>query len=619
MRRLLAVVVGLVIALVGFSSWSYAAISNARLSSELFISETEGMSHGFTAYYYKVVSNGSMQVRVEKQDISNVLSPIYTTRRNVGTSFPTPEAAISAVRNGVYTNYRVSRLISNIQGYALQHGVKIAHVALEYDCKIDGKHKYVLLYFDYQVSDNTRQIPGLARAKTSGFLIVDPDPVWVRITYISREPSTTLKKFANYNQVVNSLEKAGLLGRLKIEEVSYKTGNVVKTLVNTQVTTDRYDMPQSGTYIPEVYVSRIIDDYKNTIQKDNPLFIKVVYLNHPVVAINRSGNPILNVQVVSRIIYVNITNVGGRSCVNSNGAYFCLNVSRDGTVTTTVRECKKWKWVNGEYECVQYKTVKTSDTTANVYKGKFKCFDGWPYYDKYDEPLPGLELCIGNGYVSGSSAQWVWSFAGPKLNIFTQTGFSGLKDRNDMVGFEVNKGKIRYCERYVTSVQKCTTDDTGNDDFWRDGAGYYETCTWVSETTGYCGAWINLIPKVTAKKYQTNYYVSYEVGGDYSVYIVNEPLTKIPVSGGYYYAMQETEAGTLVYNNLNGIGGYRISRSINLNIQNTSENWLKQRFYYDIVDPFGTGKLIDVRNDTVNYLGASYYRNWNTPITFVSE
>lgn len=125
--------------------------------------------------------------------------------------------------------------------------------------------------------------------------------------------------------------------------------------------------------------------------------------------------------------------------------------------------------------------------------------------------------------------------------------------------------------------------------------------------------------KITATKFTTTYYISYGLGGSYATYLVSEPLTKIPLGGGaYYYAMQKIAEGLITYNsNVGGVGGYRITKTASIYIPNATKTQLEARFKYDVVDPFRTNNIIDVRHDTINDLPESYYKGWNTPITFV--
>ena len=198
--------------LIGILYWktpsSLAEISNARSQNQLYITEVEGLSHAFTATLYKVVNNGVLQVRVEKIDVSNQIPPIYSTNRNVGTNFSSAQVAINTVRNNVYNLLQIREMMGNVYGFAVKNGVESVHVSLLYRCYIGGKQKDVLLYYNYKVHNNPN-VWNTTIPRTSGYLIVNPNPVWIRITYISRVLDPSLKRLATYSKIQSVMYTTG--------------------------------------------------------------------------------------------------------------------------------------------------------------------------------------------------------------------------------------------------------------------------------------------------------------------------------------------------------------------------------------------------------------------------
>ncbi len=619
----------------GLTQAGFGAVSNSRWQNEIYISETEGSSHAFSAMLYKVVDNANAQTNIEKVDVSSNIVPIYSSRKDAGTTFSTDDQAINTVKGKVYGDTQLKQIIANAQSYALNNKVKIIHISLLYGCKINGKNKEVLIYFNHKVSYDPHHLHAFATPQTSGYLIVDPNPVWVKISYTSRNLDSSVQSLATYNNIRNSLMSKGILGRLVIQEVNLN-GTVVKTLVNTQVNNNNFEMPQSGSYIPEVYITRIINAYKNIIQQDTPLYILADYIGNPTVATDKNGNVKMTIRVLNKTIYGKVSGVGGYSCVSN----YCLYVSPRGKVETVYKNtsCLRTKIVWGycEYSngykyrcrksvCAQWKTsvATTSSTTTNVYNGRFVRFNGYGRssmsYRRYDEPLPCVMMEIGGNYVLGGCAQCSCRGHGPKLNIFKQRGntFSNWGQ-----GFQVNYGKIRYCGMQFYKYLHCTGGWNRDGDGWGGGgSGGGEDCYWETHWRTACGDWINLAPNVTATRFSTSYKISYAISGTFTRYLVSEPLTKIPLSGGgYYYAMQNVENGFINYkSNVNGIGTYKITKYHSIYVSNAKKSQLNSRFYYDIVDPFKTNNIIDVRHDTVNGLSSRDYPGWNTPITYVLQ
>ncbi len=636
-RMLIIMIMG--VAWILLSESSFALNTSRGMENELYVVETEGMDHAFSAYIYKSVNDSVVGIgKIEKQNVGAEIEPIYSSAVNGKTNFSTGDEAINYVKKYVFPTEKVENALKYASSYASARGVGKITMAFKYDCIINGKRKEVLLYGLRNTTAN-ESVTGGNNFKTSGYLIVNPQPVWVRIIYVSREPDESLELLPNYNQIKQEMINAGILGKLVIDEMNLD-GSVAKHLINTQVGTDEFDMPQDGEFNPEVYVSKIIDAYKNQIQADSPLFIEVTYLDHVSIDVDKkTGKLKLYLSVLRRTMYVNITKVGGYSCVGG----FCLYISPQGDVKTVFREvkCLKYKTVQSTcqrttaggdtytYPCEknvcaeeQVKEQPTSNTTTNVFNGPYKCFDGWPFFGKYDEPFPCVELCIGNKQIKGGCAQCPCKGSGPVLNIFTQSGKT--VDRNNN-GFEVDYGKVRYCNTVYSEKQVCDDSDDGNGGFYggngRDGAGYYgNDCHWETTSKRECGDWINLVPKVDATKYETVYRTRYNLGGAYYVYIVSEPLVKMGTRNEKYYAMSEVESGKLSFGRNNiGMSDFTIVKSHPLNITNTTEQALAQQFYYLVVDPFATNQLIDVRNDTINELPEEYYRNWNTTINFVEH
>ena len=636
-RTLMLMVISLIWALLSVNS--FALNTSRGMENELYAVEVEGTDHAFSAYIYKSVNDSLQGIgKIEKQDVSAYLEPVYTSATNGKTNFSSGEEAIQYVKKNIYPTEKVENVLKQASSFASAKGVGKITIAFEYDCIINGKRKEVLLY-GLRNTTASESVTDGNNFRTSGYLIVNPQPVWIRIIYVSAEPDESLKLLPNYNQIKQEMINAGILGKLVIDEMNMD-GTVVRNLVNTQVTSGKFDMPQDGEYNPEVYVSKIIDAYKSQIQADSPLFIRVTYLNHIVIDVDmKTGKLKLYLSVLRRTMYVNISKVGGYSCVNN----FCLYISQTGDVKTIYRtvKCIKYKTVQSTCErttaggstytypcqkvvCAQEQVSEqpTSRTTTNVFNGPYKCFDGWLYFHKYDEPLPCLRLCIGNRQIQGACAQCSCHNEGPILNIFTQSG-NTMSSWND--GFQVDHGRVRYCSTVIKYVQDCSSDDNnfhGGNGGGRDGAGFYgdDTCRWVPESEYKCGNWINLIPRVDATKYETAYRTKYNLGGVYYVYYVDEPLVKMGSRNEQYYSMSVIETGKLSFGKNNiGVSDFVIVKSHPLNITNTTEQALAQQFYYLVVDPFATTKLIDVRNDTINELPEEYYKNWNTTINFVEH
>ena len=622
-----------------FISINAFALSTSRgADNELYVVQTEGMSNGFSAYVYKSVTNSLSGVsKAEREDISMSLTPVrppVNGREKV--DFSSNTSAINYVKTNIYPQNTIKNAVKYASSYASSRGVGKITMAFKYDCYINGKRKDVLLYVIKNATASESSVIGSDNYRTSGYIVVNPQPIWIRIIYISHDMDSSMQKYPNYNSIVNQLKNDGILGKLVIDEMNLD-GSVASQIINKQVTTNKYDMPQNGDFIPESYISKIIDDYKNDIQKDGPIYIKVTYVDHVSTAVNeKTGKLNLSLNVLRRSMYVNVTDVGGYSCVDN----YCLYISPKGDVRTVYIDYRCVKYTKEEHGwqyCLKYKKVilPTSTTTTNVFTGPFKCFNGYAKndysYGKYDEPFSCVELCIGDKKIQGYCAQCGCSNRrGPVLNIFTQSG-STTNSYNE--GFQVYYGKVRYCNKDCTDKTVCSNGgygrdgigyyDDGSDDYYGDGyyTGGGEVCHDVETCNLECGNWINLIPKVTATKYETVYQMNYKLGGAYYVYVVSEPLVKLGSGNNSYYSMTNIETGTLTFGKNNiGVSVLTLTKDHPVNIKNTSEKALAQEFYYYIVNPFGTkNELINVRNDTVNNLPESYYRNWNTTITFIEH
>jgi len=569
----------LLVLLVMATAQAWGAVEGGSFTKELYVVETEGLKHSFSAILYKVSDNGVQEARVEEETV-NSISPVYDTRKDVGTSFSTPEEAKQAAKK-VFGDEQVQQMISNVFGYSVANQVGKVHISFLYRCKINGKDKGILLHYDINLNQSQKLSDFLLHPpSTSGYLIVDKNPIWVKISYSSRTLDPSLKNLSTYNEIKTAMDEKGILGRLIIQEMNLD-GTVEKDLVDTQIKDDRFEMPVSGNYTPEVYISKIIDAYKDTIQKDSPLYIMVDYLENPTIATDKNGSPKISIEVTKKEILVKqIGKIGGWSCTGYGGYGDCLYIDEKGNVYAYWRS-----WWDG-------KAYLSSTVHSNIFHGPYRCYDGYgpggP--DKYDEPFSCTQICVGKGVVRACCAQCHCHNCGPTLNVFTQKGKTASSYG---WGLEVDHGRIRLCL------------DT-------------------------CGQWINLIPRYRYDYYRTAYHISYGIGGLIERYLVTEPLKKIPVSSTeYYYAMNEILSAQINYDNtaLGVSSGYNIVKTasgtqwerLKARMQGKTKEQVRSMFRYLVVDPFKTNEIIDVRNDTVNGLDESDYRNWDIPVTFVMQ
>lgn len=562
--------------LFGFTQLSFGAVSSSRWQNQMYVTETEGSVHAFTATFYKVVDNSVSQSDIEKIDVSSVVTPVYSVKKDVGTDFATADQAIDAVKNKVFGTLQIQQILANVGGYAIQNKVKIIHIVFVYDCKINKRPKSVILFFNYKVSDNPKQFSHLITPPpTSGYLIADPSPIWVKISYTSRVLDSGLQTLKTYSNIYNSLNKAGILGRLEIDEMNLN-GSVAKVLVNTQIKDNRFEMPQSGTYIPEEYITKIINAYKNTIMADSPIYVLADYINHPTIAVDKNGNAKLSVRVIKKEIDGRIVDSGsGRwyAIANINAYVACMNdpmYDNPGICADIALATCNWHSINPHY--LNNSTLKPAN--------------------KYNPPV---------------SANWFY-----KTNVVYLKYRYGIYNGHNYI-------------RHVCNAASDRVDRENCYAFYADKKVVRETASFKYNNILYIVAKIGGSvsndgdSKLTATKFITTYNISYAIGGDLSRYLVSVPLVKIPLSSTrYYYAMQKILSAEVTYKD-GVIGGssYSVTKEHNIYIKNATKSKLNSEFYYKIIDPFKTNDIIDVRHDTVNGLSAKNYPGWNTPITYV--
>ena len=611
----------LLVLLVMVTAQAWGAIEGGRYRNKMYIVETEGLRHSFSVQVYKTTDDGTSQVKVENADLSGIL-PVYSTKKDVGTDFNTEAEAKQAAKQ-VFGEQAIRQIISNFYGVAKANHIDVVNVSFLYDCNLKGKPISVLLFFSMNLNEQSTLAQALSYTpSTSGYLIVNRRPVWVQVSYTSRHLSEEMRKMDDYATIEKKMQDAGVLGRLIITEMNLD-GSVAETLLDTVVTDDRFEMPSSSGYVPQKYITAIIDAYKGTIQSVSPLYIQVNYIGSPTVAVDKNGNPFMTINVTKKTLGVR-NNTGGMVCwphpYYGSCTHYIVNDYQDEYIRNYIY-----------YMCAQFKKGKLSFVTKYYgLCGKHYCYKWFP--------SEVFTSCNGNPE-NHCCSEW-----GPK--IYPVTTPRGVNEPMAHVGninlpfligdghkVYIGDGKIKFDNSnaaYIygkssTSFQlnrwvKFTLETNNGNIRLCNGEGRFKTCS----------KWIQADDSAFAF-YSTTYTIAYTVGGNMMTYQVYEPLTKVALpDGSYYYAMRAVRVVTVEFNSKSGstlAGGYTTTKkatgdSFNWlvnQLKNKNEQQIRSILKYLIVDPFGTGKIIDVRNDTVNGLDESDYRNWDIPVTFVMQ
>ena len=675
----------LLVLLVMVTAQAWGAVGSARFTKQLYIVETEGEEHSFSAYAYKNLIGGTLgSKQSEKENLSLDIQPVYSDPVQMPTDFADNDDAIYTVKQ-VFAEEQIKRMLSNVIGYASKHGIDSVNIFFIYRCHIDNKPKAIILHTKYNPNmyggwDLSKIVTYLPQ--TSGYIISDPDPVWIKITYISHTIGTDAEKLGSADQIRDALNKAGLLGKLIIDEMKLD-GTLNKRLVDTVVSGSDFDIPANeSSASPKLYISKIIDAYKDTIQKDNPLYIVADYFNGVTIALDKYGNPKLNIKVTAKKLYVvlkpdspsdrNISLV----CDDPKGKRCNLDPEKGKDMVGAGFGCSTRRW---SYRSINYWHVfhigSTIQQCQRCYRhnmgGFCGCGNGFNYFVRgdvtaigsvYDDPAIDLRT-----YYMVRSEQW--------------------KTVKDMVGRDLprcgdlkspvdsNFGSVSNYTCYIPiGKEKKEYKRVRKRNRWGRWYWSYRTiylykriwvvhfitkfCAWSGGTNG--GTWRYYIPTGDDGKYvlfrmsnvggcngyprtslcqiqyrlgtifKTDYKIGYNLGGTVTRYIVSEPLRKINTTDGSYYDMVIQGTYTLAFKDdvAGAISNYKVSKYATGN----DWKWLQNKIGFNmnrtqlenltkslIVDPFDTGKIINLSKPVIIKETTLSGQTVNVPVDSVNQ